>query len=156
MQSTQLVYLVGPITGCSYDECTDWRGQVKEDLEATGIYHCLTPMRGKEHLHGRKDLPGHIPEHIRKPGCTGHDILSRDFYDCTRADVVFCNLVGATITSIGSCFEMAWAFAEPSSYSVICVEEDNPHWHDFPLEAAGIVFPSVGEGVEYLVEVLNR
>jgi hypothetical protein len=155
----QWVYLVGPITGCSYDDCTDWRDGVKARLESTGIYRCLSPMRGKGHLKDHSDLPGVIPEHICRPGCTGHDILARDFYDCNRSNVLFCNLLGAGIASIGSCYELAWGYANRCRQQVVVIldpqDEDNPHNHAFVHEAAGIILPTVDEGVEYLTEVLN-
>ncbi len=157
----ELVYLVGPITGCSYDECTDWRESVKEDLEDTGMYKCLTPMRGKEHLKNHPDLPGTIPEYIRRPGCTGPDIMARDYYDCNRADVLFCNLLGASVASIGSCFELAWGYANRDHQYVVLImdlnvaELANPHDHIFPLAAAAIIFPTVEDGVSYLKKVLN-
>lgn len=151
----QTVYLVGPITGCSYDGCTEWRDGVKETLESTGRYRCFTPMRGKKHLKGHQNLQAIVPEGVRTPGCTDHDIVSRDYYDCQRADVVFCNLLGSEIVSIGSMFELAWSFANPSSFSVVLLEPENIHWHAFVTQAAGIILPTLDAGVEYLVEVLN-
>lgn len=151
----QLVYLVGPITGLSYEGCTEWRDAVKEDLEATGIYHCLTPMRGKKHLVGHDNLPANVPERIRRPGCNGHDILARDYYDCMRSDVIFCNLIGADMASIGSCFELAWSWGNPKSFSVVIMEPDNPHAHIFPIQAGSVIFPTIEEGVRYMKEVLN-
>jgi hypothetical protein len=152
----QLVYLVGPITGLSYQGCTEWRDAVKEELEATGRYHCFTPMRGKKHLKENQDIPATIPEHIRRPGCSGHDILARDYYDCTRADVIFCNLAGAEIPSIGSMFELAWSYANPNSFSVVILDgEANPHWHAFVIQAGSVVFPTLEEGVKYMKDVLN-
>ncbi len=43
------VYLAGPISGCSYEGCTDWREQVIRDLAQAGIKG-LSPMRAKEYL----------------------------------------------------------------------------------------------------------
>jgi hypothetical protein len=155
-RSVQIVYLVGPITGCSYGECTDWRNGVKDTLEATGKYKCLTPMRGKKHLSDVNDIPGVIPGKVKKPGCTGHDILARDYYDCSRADVIFCNLLDSKITSIGSMFELAWAYVNrQNTYSIVIMDDNNVHMHDFILNAASIVFKTLEEGVEYLKEVLN-
>lgn len=152
----QLVYLVGPITGCSYAGCTEWRDVVKEELEATGSFHCLTPMRGKQHLVEHTDLPATIPEHVRTPGASDHDILSRDFYDCNRADVLFCNLTGAARVSIGSMFELAWGYANrDKTFTVVCMEHGNIHWHAFPIQSAGVILPTVEEGVAFVKEVLN-
>ncbi len=148
----QVAYLVGPITGCAYGGCTDWRDAVKKELEATGIYHCLTPMRGKKHLEKSKDISPLGNESV--PGSTSRDILRRDNYDCTRADVLFVNLIGATIISIGSMFEIAWAY-DHKRYVVLCMEEGNIHEHIFPREACSIRFPTLGDGVKYMKEVLN-
>ena len=45
-----IVYLAGPITACSFDQCTDWRDQVCDMLppEIEG----MSPMRGKHYLEG--------------------------------------------------------------------------------------------------------
>lgn len=155
MQNKQSVYLVGPITGCSYAGCTEWRDGVKTELEATGKYACLTPMRGKDHLQTHDDIPANIPDHVKRPGCSNHDILARDFYDCQRADVVFCNLLGSEIVSIGSMFELAWSYANPRSFSVVIMNPDNVHWHCFPVQAGSVVFPNLDEGVSYMKGVLN-
>ena len=151
----QLVYLVGPITGLSYAGCTEWRDAVKKELEETGIYHCLTPMRGKKHLIGHEDIPANIPDHIRRPGCTSHDILARDYYDCMRSDVIFSNLLGADMSSIGSMFELAWSWGNPRSFSVVIMESDNPHQHAFPIQAGSVIFPSIDQGMTYMKKVLN-
>lgn len=150
----QVIYLVGPITGCSYEEATEERNAVKAELEEAGLYHCLTPMRGKEHLGEAMDLSACIPEKISRPGCTNHDIVKRDSYDCHRSDVLFVNLLGAKIVSIGSMFEIAWGH-KAGKQVVTIMEPGNIHEHLFVKECSSIIFPTVELGVLYLKEVLN-
>jgi len=45
------VYLAGPIAGCSYAGCTEWRGEAIRHLDEFGIKG-LSPMRAKEYLKG--------------------------------------------------------------------------------------------------------
>ena len=44
------LYLAGPITGCNYEEATDWRKKFASILGHGNEIRCLSPMRGKEHL----------------------------------------------------------------------------------------------------------
>ena len=44
-----LVYLAGPITGLTFDGCTDWREYAKKSLAEAGI-DGLSPMRAKDYL----------------------------------------------------------------------------------------------------------
>ena len=148
----QLVYLIGPITGCSYEECVNWREAVKTALEQGGRYHCLNPMRAEKHLFGSKKISQADDE---KPGATGHDIVRRGHYDACRSEVAFVNLLGATRVSIGSVMEIAWAF-DRGAHVVVCMEPTgNPHEDVFVRETASIRFPTLDQGVHYVKEVLN-
>ncbi len=151
----QLVYLIGPITGLDYNGAQDWRDGVKAELEATGTYHCITPMRGKDHLKQFEGaLTACIPEGASRPGCNDHDILKRDCYDVHRSDVLFCNLLGAKTVSLGSMWEMAWAY-RAQNYSICVMEPGNVHEHIFTNEGCSIRFYTVEEAVAWVKDVLN-
>ena len=136
------IYLAGPITGCSFDGCTNWReGFIKlmNDLNSSGKFdlsqvQCLSPMRGKDYLAAEKEIFHDYPEHVLS--CQ-RGIMTRDFFDCTRVDLVVANLAGAPMVSVGTVMEIAWAFQ--SRIPVIAVMEPTGNLHDHPMvrEALG-------------------
>jgi nucleoside 2-deoxyribosyltransferase len=150
----QQVYLAGPITGCDYNGCTDWREAVKAELEATGVYRCISPMRGKEAL---KDVQCFTPfgYALEKGGCSNQDIYRRDSYDVHRSDVVLVNLVGAKRVSIGTMFELAWAQRAGKFVLVVLEDDANPHNHAFVHQGASMTVKSLEDAVLYLKSVLN-
>jgi len=100
-----LIYLAGPIDGCSYGECTDWRKYAIEELAKEGIIG-ISPMRTKEFL---KKYPK-ICEGIEKNVLTcDRGIVSRDTWDIRRCDAVLFNLLGAKKVSIGTSTEYGMA-----------------------------------------------
>lgn len=92
-----LLYLAGPIAGCTYGECTDWRKYVVSKLPPH--IHALSPMRGKEFLSAHPMIQG---EHAENPLCRQAGITCRDRSDIMRADAVLFNLLGAKTVSIGT------------------------------------------------------
>jgi len=134
------VYLAGPITGCEFEECTDWREVLRQALQPYGI-KTLSPMRGET-------------------GTTSQDathqraIITRDFYDCIRSDVVVFNLLGARIVSIGTVIELAWCFQARVPTIVIMEPEGNLHEHPMVRECIGFRVSTFHEAVETLKLVL--
>lgn len=128
------IYLAGPISGCSYGECTDWRDFVTGQLEPDGI-QCLSPLRGKEYLRSEKVIDGSYPQQVLS---CDRGIMTRDYFDCTRADAVLFNLLGATQkVSIGTMMELAWAYQKQIP-AIFCIEPTgNIHDHPMTREAMG-------------------
>lgn len=119
------VYLAGPIAGLSYGAATDWRGLVSSDLNSDKV-ECLSPMRGKAFLKETQVLSAGGYQHNAMS--TDKGINRRDFFDCTRADCVLINFLGAQKVSIGTVMEVAWAFQ--ARKPVVCVmEPGNVHEH---------------------------
>lgn len=128
-----LIYLAGPISGLTYDGCTDWRKYAEVRFNQRGIL-AASPMRAKEHLREYGVLHDGYEDH---PLSTERGIMTRDRNDVTRCDLVFANLLGAKIVSIGTVMELAWAdiLRKPV---VLCIE-DKGNIHDHPMlrEATG-------------------
>ena len=82
------VYLAGPITGCTYGGCTDWRKSVKSTLDCFGITG-LDPMRAKDFLAGETSVGNEYENPLACP----RGIMTRDHWDCTRCDVLLVNLL---------------------------------------------------------------
>lgn len=146
-----LVYLAGPITGLTYDGCTEWRDIVKEQVGEH--INTISPMRGKQRL---KEIMNN--EVIKD--CHDYDYLAsikgincRNFWDVQRCSIVFVNFLGANKISIGTIMEIAWAraFNKP----VICVmETDNIHSHSMLNFSCGYIVPTLDIGIDILKALL--
>lgn len=137
------IYLAGPISGCTYGECTDWRGHF-EVLVGSGV-QCLSPMRGKGYLARETSIGDNYPQHVMS---SQRGITTRDFYDCTRADLVLVNFLGAKAVSIGTVLEVAWAFSARIPLIAVMEPEGNLHDH-------GMVRECIGFRVETLEEAAH-
>lgn len=145
-----LVYLAGPITGCNYEGCTDWREFAASSLEATGA-HCLSPMRGKEYLKSEASIASQYDESVMS---CGRGIITRDRFDCITSDVVLVNLKGASRVSIGTVMEIAWALA--AGVPVVCVlEKGNVHEHPMISESIGFRVDTLVEGISVVRAILD-
>jgi len=127
-------YLAGPITGCTYEGCTNWREAFKTHMP-DGV-QCLSPMRGKDYLEQEQVIDGSYPAEVLS--CS-RGIMTRDFFDCNRADVVVVNLLGATRVSIGTVMEIAWAYQRHTPTIVIMERDSTVNVHEHPMiaEATG-------------------
>lgn len=139
------VYLAGPIAGLNYAGATDWRGYVKEELAKVNI-DAYSPMRAKEYLVNKGILTATIGN-TKHPLSTHKAIVSRDRFDATRCDILFVNLLGAKIVSIGTMMEMAWA--DLSRIPIVCVIEPdgNIHEHGFVQELINFRLPTIEEAL---------
>lgn len=144
------VYLAGAISGLSYDEGQDWRTQATKALHEYGI-QAYSPLRKKDYLKKLETIPSIV--NSSKPLSTHKGIVTRDMYDVQSSDVLLVNLLGAKIVSIGTMFELAWAF-EKRTPIVLCMEPENLHSHGFVLETAGFIVPTLEEGIQTVAHIL--
>lgn len=154
------LYLAGPISGCSYEGCTSWRehfqnlilnkcAESQQNFDGN-LIKCLSPMRGKDYLASEAEISGSYPNHVLS--CS-RGIMTRDFFDCGRCDIVVANLLGASIVSIGTVMEIAWAYQ--SRIPVIAVmEEGNIHNHPMIDEAIGFRVPDLEAAVHTTLMIL--
>ncbi len=143
------IYLAGPITGCNFEDCTDWREEFKRMMPKS--IQCLSPMRGKEFLKHKGVISGSFPE--LGPLASSRGIMTRDFFDCNRADLVLVNFFDAPIISVGTCMEVAWAYM--SRTPLVCImEEGNIHEHPMIEEAIGFRVSNLGEAADICQTIL--
>lgn len=121
------VYLCGPMTGETYDQATDWREDVDNNLGCRGI-DTISPLRGKAFLEVGGVL-GNTNSSSPLEGAAG--IVTRDHWDVSRCDILLVNFLGAKIVSIGSCFEIAWAYQRRIPIIVVMEKYNNIHEHCF-------------------------
>lgn len=142
------IYLAGSITGLGYDEVVEKFENARDRLTHVG-YEVIHPMLGKEALRNEVDLK---PRDYNNPVSTNHAIVERDRWMVAQADIVFCNLLGATRVSIGSCMELAWGELQ-HKHIVLVMEKDNIHRHAFILEAADIIYETEEDAFRYLAHL---
>lgn len=136
------VYLAGPITGLTYDEGNDWRLEAKEYFDRYDIA-AYSPMRAKEYLRSEGKLTGSYKSGLFS---SARNIMTRDYDDCTKADVILCNFLGATRVSIGTVMECAWAYGNRIPLVVIS-EAENIHNHPMMDESIGFRVETLAEGL---------
>jgi len=153
------VYLAGPISGVSYNGCTEWREGVRRAF-APGILG-LSPMRAKDYLAELGTIPDaansdyQVEHPMVKVLSSSRGIMSRDYYDCTHADMVLANLLGATSVSIGTVMEMAWCFGHRVPLVVAIEPENNLHEHPMVREAISFRVPTLEQAVHVVNAVLG-
>lgn len=157
----KLVYLAGPITGLSFEGCTDWREYAIKDLDREGITG-LSPMRAKEYLSGESAVGDSYENTVLS---SSRGIITRDRWDTTRCDVILANFLGAERVSIGTVMEIAWA--DLSRIPIIVVMEPpqpgaigttpsprNVHDHSMIREATGFRVETLEEGLNVAKAIL--
>jgi len=158
---SKFVYLVGPISGVSFEGATSWREYCREHFNP-GIVG-LSPMRGKEYLQHEQSISDSYEQHVLS---TTKAIMTRDVFDCTQADVIFANFLGAERVSIGSVMEIAWAYQNRKPI-VACMEDGgvamtgrlgatgNLHEHAMMNEAISYKVNSLDSGIHIVNAILT-
>lgn len=148
------VYLAGPISGCSFGECTDWREGVRRELQQSGIVG-LSPMRAKDYLASLESISADGKDYAAmSPLSLPRGVITRDRFDTQRASVILMNLLGATRVSIGSMIELGWA--DSARVPIVCVVEPagNPHEHMMVSELIGYRVATLEEGIHICKAIL--
>lgn len=145
-----LVYLCGPIYGLSWDGATDWREAAARVLAEKGIT-ALSPLRGKQYLKEERALKGNYEQF---PLSSDRGLTTRDHWDVKRCDVVLINFLGAERVSIGSIFEIAWAWAYRKP--VVLAMEAEGNVHDYPMvrECVGYRVDHLGDALGIVISLL--
>lgn len=121
------VYLAGPIAGLAYDDATDWRNEAIEEIVGLG-YEVFSPMREKSEL--REVYKGKVLDPTADLDMGGP--FGRDIFDIDRSDVVLANLIAMDTPSIGTMFELGYAY-KGGKFILVVMEP----WQDLPAPRAG-------------------
>lgn len=153
------VYLSGPITGLSYNGCTDWRRHFASLLYSDVVP--LSPMRGKEYLAHEGDIKDayksgqcvtNLPS-AQALSCA-QGITAKDRNDVFSCDAMVVYLLGAQKVSIGTVVEFGWAdaFRKPI-ISVIESDGSNVHEHSIVNTVTGFRVPTLNDAAN-IVNIL--
>lgn len=139
------IYLIGPITGLSYDDATS---HFTDRAKLLPGYDILQPMLGKEYLRNETELKAVGYEDF--PISTNHAITLSDFWRVDQADILFADFTKAKDkVSIGTVAEISRGFAK-GKLIITVLPDNNIHNHAFILEMSTVVFKTVEEGIDYL------
>lgn len=141
--SRGVVYLGGPITGLTWDEAQRWRNRAGAQLARAG-WKYLDPMRGEQEQFGFAD-----DEQLPSTFAGDREACMRDLFDIDRATVCLFNFAGAQRVSVGSTTELGYAYAK-DKYTVVVLDEANPHEHLFVVGLASAVVPSLEDALTLL------
>lgn len=147
--SRYIAYLAGPITGLSYGNAVDWRDEfcdlLPEEIEG------MSPLRGKHYLENEDSIAAAYEDIVLS---SSRGIITRDYNDCKRSDIVIANFLGAQKVSIGTVMEIAWAKAFQIPAIVVMEKEGNPHDHPMINESTGFRVDSLREAVDIATVLL--
>ena len=124
------IYLAGPISGLTLEQVTTWRTAAKNLLSD---FEVLDPARDIETL---VSTDGTFSPNFDE----SHALADRDFDEVRSCDAVLANLLEAEHVSIGTCFELAWAYALKIPTFVVLPKDGGPHNHTFIRHFSVAVF----------------
>lgn len=146
---TYTIYMAGPISGLSFEECYEWRQVCQKALQPH--IQAINPLRAKSYLWDSKKIEDCYQESLLS---TQRGITSRDHFDCKRADMLLVNVMGAKTVSIGTCMEVAWAKAYNKPVVLIMEDEGNLHDHCMIRECCDFRVNNLTDAIEIVKAVL--
>jgi nucleoside 2-deoxyribosyltransferase len=146
------LYLGGPITGIKYKKANQWRELVKSRLPKWIV--CVSPMRHENPLARGKlgIIKNQSEEYVLKyqkriTSCCRNDIK--------RCDIIFLNLLGIKMVSIGTIIELGWADML-GKHIVVAMRRHNIHHHVMTREIPDIVVDNLQEAIDMIIKMAKR
>lgn len=156
MDGQYKVYLAGPITGCSFNECVDWREEFISQLPPQ--IHGMSPLRGKSYLEEEKEIANDssqmkLVKEVQTVLSSERGLTTRDYNDVRTSNLVVANFLGTTKVSIGTVMEVAWARAFQIPTILVIEPTGNVHEHAMIRDSVGFRVASLEEAV-WLTKVI--
>lgn len=150
------VYLAGPIANTTAGVAFTWREYASDRLRDRGI-EPRSPMRAKRALSQHDIGTDYRAYGDRGWAYTPSGILTRDHNDCTTADGVLMNMLGAKSMSFGTGMELAWCYDRHIPTVVAIEASGNPH-DGHPMFAAAVKFrlADLDDAIDAIAVILNR
>lgn len=147
------VYLAGPVAGLTYDEAMAWRREAAKKLADYGL-EAVFPMENEKALKDAGPLPAGGVEGV--PGCSAAEIFESDMEALRQCDYLLCNLLGAKRPSLGSAWELGYAYNRADMVSYAVVAPGSIHDHVFITQGADYVFTDLDEAIRDIGEWEER
>jgi len=142
------IYISRPISGRPLSDVFADFDVRTEELIRMG-YRVLSPMASKDILRQKGGTEA-VPLGYATPTLVPRAILRQDLWMMQQADIVFCDFTGSTAVSVGCCYELAWAYLQPATHTVLVMERGNVHEHAFTVAGADVIFRDTKEAIAYL------
>ena len=122
------VYLIGAISGCTFEEAMEWRFEVRDRMEH--MFQVLVPCEMTP-----QSMGGHDRYTYTLDGVSGHMtdrlVTAKDRYLVKNSDLVIANFsYDANRVSLASMIELGWADAWEKPILMV-IKEDSLHYHSF-------------------------
>ena len=165
-----IVYLCGPMAENTPEQADGWRQEAASLLVKNG-FAVTSPMRGKGMLERKKVMGVHYESYGQVPELTPASIFARDQFDVRHADIILANMTElgrayrhsstryheqVFLPSIGSDFEIAWAFMLHKPV-VLIAPDGNPYAHHPFLKGMSslVRFDTMEEGISWIARNFN-
>ena len=150
MKKTSLLYLSGPITGCSYADCIDWRKRVVRALPKW--IEVISPLRDRHDVKDKKNIRDRYEGNVL---ASPEAIVEQNLLDVTTCDAMLVNLLGATRISIGTVAEIAWAKILKKPIVLIMEPKGSLHDHSIVLGCTPFRVATLEHGIELTITLLR-
>lgn len=134
------VYLAGPISGLTYDDCTRWREVAASFLKGVGV-ETRSPMRDKKQFDTGERLTDRFDGEM--------DAVAQDLTDIQEVDFVLANFTGCEKVSIGTCCEIGYAHALEKPIITV-LPKGNLHDHLFINEMSAVVYDTLSQALQHM------
>lgn len=145
-----LVYLAGPIAGGTYAQGQGWRDYVTKELPRE--IRAISPLRAKGERLVRTGVI--VDSYEDNPLTSQRGVTARDRMDCTRADAVILNVLGATKVTIGTMIEIGWADAHRIPIILVMERSGNVHDHLMVRECASFRVDTLDDAITICEAIL--
>ncbi|MFA4972364.1 MAG: nucleoside 2-deoxyribosyltransferase [bacterium] len=127
-------YLAGSVAHLTWDEAMRWRRAFAGRLRRAG-FEPLIPCEAEKVARNNGPM---VAADSTAPGCSNQEIFARDLNMLWDADVVVANLRGAERASLGTAWELGWAYSNGVPIIAV-VQPGDLHWHAFIIQSCTIV-----------------
>lgn len=128
------IYLGGPVAGLTWDEAIGWRRKFAAKLRRHG-FEPLLPCEEERAARNMGPLPA---ADNTAPGCSNEEVFYRDLHMLGASSAVIANLREAQRPSLGTMWEIGYAFAAGIPV-IVTVQPSSCHWHAFIEQSCTIV-----------------
>jgi hypothetical protein len=146
-----IVYLSGPISGCSSAQATEWRRYVAQRLSPR--LTVFDPTQDAADFSVPSELHLNVGARLQNLA-HGKEVLERNRMYILGCDVVLANFLGAKKISIGSIGEIFWADAFRKPVIVVREAQQNLHDHGLVNAIATCTFEELDPAIDKINKML--
>lgn len=149
------IYLAGRMSGRSIDYAIAWRQEAEKKIadafgfSARALNPAVTLELLQEQGKGSMQLDADSGDHIKDILYDDSVIFNCDINMVDNCDYVIANLKGEDWNSIGTLFELGYAYAKGKKLIVIAQEGDYARKHPF-IKKSSVIVQDIQDAIRYL------